>query len=41
MVEYRAHMSKQEEVKIAAEREEIKRAKTLRSPERTRQIAGQ
>ena len=31
MVEYRAHMSKQEEVKIAAEREEIKRAKLLRS----------
>lgn len=31
MVEYRAHLSKQEEVKIAAEREEIKRAKTLRS----------
>ena len=31
IVEYRAHLSKQEEVKIAAEREEIKRAKTLRS----------
>lgn len=31
MVEYRAHLSKQEEVKIAAEREEIKRAKALRS----------
>ena len=31
MVEYRAHLSKQEEVKIAAEREEIKRAKLLRS----------
>jgi hypothetical protein len=30
MVEYRAHLSKQEEVKIAAEREEIKRAKTIR-----------
>eukprot|EP00992_Anisonema_acinus_P001746 TRINITY_DN10538_c3_g1_i10.p1 TRINITY_DN10538_c3_g1~~TRINITY_DN10538_c3_g1_i10.p1 ORF type:complete len:589 (+),score=171.04 TRINITY_DN10538_c3_g1_i10:66-1832(+) len=29
MVEYRAHMSKQEEVKIAAEREEVKRAKQL------------
>eukprot|EP01084_Bolivina_argentea_P159949 278583_1 len=29
MVEYRAHLSKQEEVKIAAEREEIKRAKVL------------
>jgi hypothetical protein len=33
MVEYRAHMSKQEEVKIAAEREEIKRSKLLRSGE--------
>jgi hypothetical protein len=33
IVEYRAHMSKQEEVKIAAEREEIKRSKTLRGPE--------
>eukprot|EP00331_Platyophrya_macrostoma_P005258 CAMPEP_0176427876 /NCGR_PEP_ID=MMETSP0127-20121128/12829_1 /TAXON_ID=938130 /ORGANISM="Platyophrya macrostoma, Strain WH" /LENGTH=578 /DNA_ID=CAMNT_0017809479 /DNA_START=58 /DNA_END=1794 /DNA_ORIENTATION=+ len=33
MVEYRAHLSKQEEVKIAAEREEIKRAKLLRSSE--------
>ena len=31
MVEYRAHLSKQEEVKISAEREEIRRAKTLRS----------
>lgn len=31
MVEYRAHLSKQEEVKIAAEREEIKRAKQLRA----------
>lgn len=31
MVEYRAHLSKQEEVKIAAEREEIKRAKQMRS----------
>jgi hypothetical protein len=30
MVEYRAHLSKQEEVKIAAEREEIRRAKTIR-----------
>eukprot|EP00995_Heteronema_vittatum_P010846 NODE_638_length_1248_cov_591.762302_g460_i0.p1 GENE.NODE_638_length_1248_cov_591.762302_g460_i0~~NODE_638_length_1248_cov_591.762302_g460_i0.p1 ORF type:complete len:245 (-),score=133.70 NODE_638_length_1248_cov_591.762302_g460_i0:486-1220(-) len=30
MVEYRAHLSKQEEVKIAAEREEIKRAKSLK-----------
>jgi len=30
MVEYRAHLSKQEEVKIAAEREELKRAKQLR-----------
>eukprot|EP01002_Notosolenus_urceolatus_P002696 NODE_170_length_2575_cov_172.680523_g127_i0.p2 GENE.NODE_170_length_2575_cov_172.680523_g127_i0~~NODE_170_length_2575_cov_172.680523_g127_i0.p2 ORF type:complete len:614 (+),score=311.90 NODE_170_length_2575_cov_172.680523_g127_i0:76-1842(+) len=30
MVEYRAHLSKQEEVKIAAEREEIKRHKALR-----------
>eukprot|EP01012_Entosiphon_sulcatum_P036004 TRINITY_DN457_c0_g1_i1.p2 TRINITY_DN457_c0_g1~~TRINITY_DN457_c0_g1_i1.p2 ORF type:complete len:598 (-),score=157.38 TRINITY_DN457_c0_g1_i1:33-1826(-) len=30
MVEYRAHLSKQEEVKIAAEREEIRRAKMLR-----------
>ena len=30
MVEYRAHVSKQEEVKIAAEREEIRRAKTIR-----------
>jgi len=29
MVEYRAHLSKQEEVKIAAEREEINRAKQL------------
>eukprot|EP00670_Eutreptiella_braarudii_P029303 CAMPEP_0174377362 /NCGR_PEP_ID=MMETSP0811_2-20130205/121418_1 /TAXON_ID=73025 ORGANISM="Eutreptiella gymnastica-like, Strain CCMP1594" /NCGR_SAMPLE_ID=MMETSP0811_2 /ASSEMBLY_ACC=CAM_ASM_000667 /LENGTH=354 /DNA_ID=CAMNT_0015529395 /DNA_START=27 /DNA_END=1092 /DNA_ORIENTATION=+ len=29
MVEYRAHLSKNEEVKIAAEREEIKRAKQL------------
>lgn len=29
MVEYRAHITKQEEVKIAAEREEIKRAKAL------------
>jgi len=30
MVEYKAHLTKQEEVKIAAEREEIKRAKALR-----------
>jgi len=30
MVEYRAHISKQEEVKIAAEREEIRRAKAIR-----------
>jgi len=30
MIEYRAHLSKQEEVKIAAEREEIKRAKQLK-----------
>jgi len=29
MVEYRAHITKQEEVKIAAEREEIKRQKQL------------
>jgi hypothetical protein len=31
MVEYRAHMTKQEEVKIAAEREEIKRSKAMAS----------
>lgn len=31
MVEYKAHLAKQEEVKIAAEREEIKRAKALKS----------
>jgi len=31
MVEYRAHLSKQEEVKIAAEREELKRAKGLQT----------
>lgn len=31
MVEYRSHLTKQEEVKIAAEREEIKRARLLRS----------
>lgn len=31
MVEYRAHLAKQEEVKIAAEREELKRTKTLQS----------
>jgi len=31
MVEYKAHLSKQEEVKIAAEREEIKRVKTLKA----------
>jgi hypothetical protein len=30
MVEYKAHLAKQEEVKIAAEREEIKRAKALK-----------
>jgi hypothetical protein len=29
MVEYRAHLAKQEEVKIAAEREELKRSKAL------------
>jgi hypothetical protein len=42
MVEYRAHMSKQEEVKIAAEREEIKRAKALRStsPSKAKAIEG-
>ena len=33
MVEYKAHLSKQEEVKIAAEREEIRRAKVIRSTE--------
>jgi hypothetical protein len=38
MVEYRAHLSKQEEVKIAAEREEIKRAKTLRASQTPAQI---
>jgi len=38
MVEYRAHMSKQEEVKIAAEREEVKRAKTLRPSSPQQQI---
>eukprot|EP01010_Urceolus_cornutus_P001055 NODE_156_length_2157_cov_446.130455_g127_i0.p1 GENE.NODE_156_length_2157_cov_446.130455_g127_i0~~NODE_156_length_2157_cov_446.130455_g127_i0.p1 ORF type:complete len:583 (+),score=217.59 NODE_156_length_2157_cov_446.130455_g127_i0:244-1992(+) len=31
MVEYRAHLSKQEEVKILAEREEIKRAKMIKA----------
>lgn len=31
MVEYRAHLAKQSEVKVAAEREELKRAKTLQS----------
>jgi hypothetical protein len=31
MVEYRAHLSKQEEVKIAAEREELKRQKQLKA----------
>jgi hypothetical protein len=31
MVEYRAHLAKQEEVKIAAEREEIKRSKSIQS----------
>jgi hypothetical protein len=29
IVEYRAHLAKQEEVKIAAEREELKRSKTI------------
>ena len=29
ILEYRAHLTKQEEVKIAAEREEIRRAKQL------------
>merc|ERR1711991_194288 len=31
MVEYRAHLAKQEEVKIAAEREELKRVKSIQS----------
>lgn len=31
MVEYRAHLAKQEEVKIAAEREELKRSKAIQS----------
>jgi len=31
MVEYRAHLAKQEEVKIAAEREELKRVKAIQS----------
>ncbi|KAG5482424.1 hypothetical protein LSCM4_05683 [Leishmania orientalis] len=31
IVEYRAHLAKQEEVKIAAEREELKRSKVLRN----------
>eukprot|EP00742_Colponemidia_sp_Colp-10_P005030 GILJ01005375.1.p1 GENE.GILJ01005375.1~~GILJ01005375.1.p1 ORF type:complete len:586 (+),score=187.95 GILJ01005375.1:68-1825(+) len=31
IVEYRAHLAKQEEVKIAAEREELKRSKTIQS----------
>ena len=31
MVEYRAHLSKQEEVKISAEREELKRAKSIQA----------
>lgn len=31
VVEYRAHLAKQEEVKIAAEREELKRAKAIQS----------
>jgi len=31
MVEYRAHLAKQEEVKIAAEREELKRVKQIQS----------
>jgi len=29
LVEYRAHLAKQEEVKIAAEREELKRVKSI------------
>merc|ERR1712196_88883 len=42
MVEYRAHLSKQEEVKIAAEREELKRAKTIQSQQfRGKMIQGQ
>jgi len=36
MVEYRAHLAKQEEVKIAAEREEIKRSKSIQ----TQQVRG-
>eukprot|EP00760_Papus_ankaliazontas_P027817 PhM_4_TR3451/c6_g1_i1/m.73680 len=42
IVEYKAHLSKQEEVKIAAEREEIKRAKALRStgPKKAPAITG-
>jgi len=31
MIEYRAHLAKQEEVRIAAEREELKRSKTIQS----------
>lgn len=38
MVEYRAHLSKQEEVKIAAEREEIKRVKSLRASQQRKGI---
>ncbi|CAD2218560.1 paraflagellar rod protein 1D [Angomonas deanei] len=40
IVEYRSHLMKQEEVKIAAEREEIRRALTLRSSGSPAQIAG-
>lgn len=40
MVEYKAHVTKQEEVKIAAEREEIKRARLLRSGGDAAQITG-
>jgi len=38
MVEYRAHLSKQEEVKIAAEREEIKRSKAIKTQSPRKQI---
>jgi len=37
MVEYKAHLSKQEEVKIAAEREEIKRVKSLKASQKDQQ----
>eukprot|EP01006_Ploeotia_vitrea_P041427 TRINITY_DN66525_c7_g4_i1.p1 TRINITY_DN66525_c7_g4~~TRINITY_DN66525_c7_g4_i1.p1 ORF type:complete len:604 (+),score=162.89 TRINITY_DN66525_c7_g4_i1:69-1880(+) len=40
MVEYRAHLSKQEEVKIAAEREEIKRSKNLRAAGQPKAVGG-